>query len=88
MKSPVILNRNKVSMQDSLCNLTPPEDIQNNLENLSHNEINMQHSNTIKAKKTNPPIGPGFTFEASNSVDDGNGSGEVPAIEVINLNIY
>ncbi len=42
----------------------------------------------VKNKKTNPPIGPGFTFEASNSVDDGNGSGEVPAIEVINLNIY
>jgi len=42
----------------------------------------------VKYKKTSPPIGPGFTFEASNSVDDGNGSGEVPAIEVINLNIY
>ena len=42
----------------------------------------------VKNKKTNPPIGPGFTFEASNSVDDANGSGEVPAIEVINLNIY
>ena len=42
----------------------------------------------VKNKKTNPPIGPGFTFEESNSVDDGNGSGEVPAIEVINLNIY
>ena len=42
----------------------------------------------VKNKKTNPPIGPGFTLEASNSVDDGNGSGEVPAIEVINLNIY
>ena len=35
----------------------------------------------VKSKKTNPPIGPGFTFEASNSVEEGNGSGEVPAIE-------
>jgi hypothetical protein len=42
----------------------------------------------VKNKKTSPPIGPGLTFEASNSVEEGNGSGEVPAIEVINLNIY
>ena len=42
----------------------------------------------VSSKKTNPPIGPGFTFEASNSVEDGNGSGEVPAIDVVNLNIY
>ena len=42
----------------------------------------------VKNRKTNPPIGPGFTFEESNSVEDGKGSGDVPAIEVINLNIY
>lgn len=42
----------------------------------------------VSNKNTMPPIGPGFTFEASNSVEEGNGSGDVPAIEVINLNIY
>ena len=42
----------------------------------------------VKSKKTIPPNGPGLTLEESNSVDDGNGSGDVPAIEVINLNIY
>jgi len=42
----------------------------------------------VKNKKTNPPSGPGFTLEESNSVEDGNGSGEDPAIEVMNLNIY
>jgi hypothetical protein len=42
----------------------------------------------VKSKNTIPPSGPGFTLDASNSVEDGNGSGEVPAIEVMNLNIY
>lgn len=42
----------------------------------------------VNSKKTIPPSGPGLTFEASNSVDDGNGSGEFPATEVMNLNIY
>ncbi len=42
----------------------------------------------VRISKTIPPIGPGLTVDGSRIVDDGNGSGEVPAIEVINLNIY
>jgi hypothetical protein len=41
----------------------------------------------VRISRTIPPIGPGFTVDGSRIVDDGNGSGEVPAIEVINLNI-
>ncbi len=42
----------------------------------------------VKARKTSPPIGPGFTFVASKEVGDGNGSVEFPANELKNLNIY
>lgn len=42
----------------------------------------------VRISKTIPPIGPGLTVVGSSIVDDGNGSGEVPAIEVINLNNY
>ena len=41
----------------------------------------------VKAKKTSPPIAPGLTFAASKEVDDGNGSGELPANEFKNLYI-
>jgi len=43
---------------------------------------------TVKNRKTIPPNGPGFTLEVSNSVEEGNGSGEDPEIELMNLNIY
>ena len=49
-KSPVVLNRNKVSLQDSLCNLTPPDELHNNFENLNSNERNI-YNNKIKTKK-------------------------------------
>lgn len=42
----------------------------------------------VSNRNTIPPSGPGFTFDASNSDEDGNGSGEFPEIEVMNLNIY
>jgi hypothetical protein len=42
----------------------------------------------VRMKRTIPPIGPGLTVFGSRNVDDGNGSGEFPEIELINLNIY
>ena len=41
----------------------------------------------VSSKKTIPPIAPGLTFEASNEVEDGNGSVVLVATELINLNI-
>jgi hypothetical protein len=41
----------------------------------------------VRTRRTIPPIGPGLTVDGSRIVDDGNGSGDVPEIEVINLNI-
>jgi hypothetical protein len=52
-------------------------------------KLNIRRTTAIvRTRRTIPPIGPGFTVAGSSIVDDGNGSGEVPAIEVINLNIY
>jgi hypothetical protein len=52
-------------------------------------KLNIKRTTAIvRINRTIPPIGPGLTFVGSRIVDDGNGSGEFPEIEVINLNIY